>query len=143
MIRAVLDSNVLVAGIPNSAGAPADAISAWQAAKFTLVTSEYILGEVAEAGQNRYWSSRFRAEDINAALMLLRTDAEVTSFTVTVSGAAAHHHDDPVIATAISGAASYLVTRDHALLALGNIEEVTIVSPRDFLDVLDRQKLGG
>jgi predicted nucleic acid-binding protein len=55
VIRVVLDSNVLVAGIPNSVGAPAAVIDAWHNEKFVLVTSEYILGEVAEAWLNRYW----------------------------------------------------------------------------------------
>jgi predicted nucleic acid-binding protein len=75
-------------------------------------------------------------------MMLLRTDAEVTSLTISISDTAPHHHDDPVIATAVNGAASYLVTRDHALLDLRNVENVAIVSPRDFLDILDRQQLG-
>jgi putative PIN family toxin of toxin-antitoxin system len=141
--RAVLDSNVLVAGIPKSVGDPAEVVNAWRTRRFLLVTSEYILGEVIEAWKNRYWSSRFSPVEIDSALSLLRIDAEVTPLTVPITGAAPHYHDDPVISTAINGAADFLVTRDQALLALKEFGGVTIVSPREFLTILDGQNSGG
>jgi predicted nucleic acid-binding protein len=47
--------------------------------------------------------------------------------------------DDPIIATAVAAKADYLVTGDRAhLLPIGQYEGIRIVSPRKFLDVLQR-----
>ena len=51
-----------------------------------------------------------------------------------VSGVASHPEDDLVLATAISGAAEYLVTGDRQLLALGTFRDIRIVTARQFLD---------
>ena len=67
----------------------------------------------------------------------------VVSITVLSAAKQVHPEDDLVLATAVSGDADFLVTGDKQLLALGTYQSVSIVSPRDFIGVLDRQKLGG
>jgi putative PIN family toxin of toxin-antitoxin system len=142
VIRAVLDSNVLVAGIPNRIGIPSQIVDAWMSGRFQLVISDVILDEVAGAWQNRYWSARFTPERIHRAIQLLRTEGEVVIPTDTVSGIAAHPHDDLVLAAALSGSADLLVTGDRELLALREFRGVRIVTPREFLDILATRKLG-
>jgi predicted nucleic acid-binding protein len=44
--------------------------------------------------------------------------------------------DDLVLATAVAGDAAYLVTGDRMLRSLGRYRNVTILSPREFLTVL-------
>ena len=44
---------------------------------------------------------------------------------------------DHVLATAVEGEASYLVTGDHALLALTEFRGVRIVTARELLTLLD------
>lgn len=55
----------------------------------------------------------------------------------TVRGVATDLEDDLVIATAVAGAAEYLVTGDNGLLAVESFQDVSIVSPREFLELLD------
>jgi predicted nucleic acid-binding protein len=55
-----------------------------------------------------------------------------------VTGVASHPEDDPILATAVSASADYLVTGDRQLQRLGSYRGVSIVSPREFLDLLDR-----
>ncbi len=52
---------------------------------------------------------------------------------------ATHPEDDLVLATAVSAAADYLVTGDKQLQRLGGYHGVAIVSPRDFLALLQQQ----
>ena len=59
--------------------------------------------------------------------------------TAQVQGVATHPEDDLILATAISGNADYLVTGDRQLLALGSYGGVRIVTPRDFLAILDAE----
>ena len=54
-----------------------------------------------------------------------------------IEGVAADPADDHVLATAVDGEVSYLVTGDHALLGLGEFRGVRIVTARELVTVLD------
>jgi predicted nucleic acid-binding protein len=58
---------------------------------------------------------------------------------VTVTGVATHPEDDLVLAAAVSAGADYLVTGDRKLQALDTFEGVRILSPRQFLDMIEAQ----
>jgi predicted nucleic acid-binding protein len=46
--------------------------------------------------------------------------------------------DDPIVATAVAGGADYLVTGDRRhLLVLREYEGIQMISPRDFLKILE------
>ena len=143
MIRATLDANVIVGAFPSLEGTLAAVRQAWREQRFTLVISEHILAEVTAAWDDSYWQRRIAAEVGQEFLRLLRTDAVTVPLTAYVSGVASHPEDDLVLATAASGEVNYLVTGDHELLALHRYQNVQIVSPRRFLEILDDEKLGG
>lgn len=63
--------------------------------------------------------------------------AELTALTVVVEGVASHAEDDLVLSTAASANADYLMTGDAGLLAIRWYGSTQIVSPRDFLDILN------
>jgi predicted nucleic acid-binding protein len=69
--------------------------------------------------------------------MFLKSMSDIVPLTVTVSGAAAHMQDDVVLATALSGEASVIVTGDREFLQLRQYQGIDIISPRDFLTRLD------
>ncbi len=46
--------------------------------------------------------------------------------------------DNPVLACAVDGKANFLVTRDRHLLQLKEYEKVQIVTPEEFLQILQR-----
>ena len=56
-----------------------------------------------------------------------------------VRGVATHPEDDYILATAVSGSADYLVTADAQLLKLGVFQDVQIVTPAAFLNILDAE----
>lgn len=137
LIRAVLDANVIVAGLASASGTPSRIIDYWLNQVFHLAVSEYILGEVDAAWRKPYWRTRFSRQEAEAGLILLRSDAEQTTITVPVTGIAAHEEDDPVLATAVNAGAAFLVTGDRELQELRTFAGVQIVSPRRFLTILD------
>jgi uncharacterized protein len=55
-----------------------------------------------------------------------------------VTGICADPNDDKYVAAALEGRAGSIVTGDRQFLALGRYEKIRIVSPRAFLDILDR-----
>jgi predicted nucleic acid-binding protein len=44
--------------------------------------------------------------------------------------------DEPIVASALAGKAQVFVTGDKALLELGSVEDLPIVSPRQFWEML-------
>jgi predicted nucleic acid-binding protein len=59
----------------------------------------------------------------------------------TVQGIGEDTEDDLGLATAIAGQAEYLVTGDRHLQGIGAYEGVIIVSPRQFLTILESREL--
>ncbi|MGH6917272.1 MAG: putative toxin-antitoxin system toxin component, PIN family, partial [Geminicoccaceae bacterium] len=57
-----------------------------------------------------------------------------------VRGVVRDPNDDMVVACALKASADYIVTRDKDLLSLGAHEGIRIVTPRQFLDLLDASR---
>lgn len=54
-----------------------------------------------------------------------------------VTSVATHPEDDLVLATAVSAQVDYLVTGDRQLQRLDTFQDVRILSPRQFLTILE------
>lgn len=143
MIRTVLDTNVIVSGLvayESADSSPSRILRAWTDGKFAALSSEPILAEVEHALFKQYFLVRIPVHRRTAFMAALRTESEHVALTVKVSGVATHPEDDLILATAVSARADYLVTGDRQLLRLGSYEGVAIISPTDFLAVLDREE---
>lgn len=134
MIRAVLDTNVLVSGIISESGPPRQIALLWQRRRFVLLTSEAIIAEVTRVLhypriQRRY---RLTESDIHAVVDSLTQDAIVTEGLYQVQRSQ-DPDDDMFLACALEGRADFLVTGDPHLAAIKHYHGVQIVSPRQFL----------
>jgi putative PIN family toxin of toxin-antitoxin system len=125
---AVLDSTVLVSAFLTPGGAADALVNQAKSGRITGAVAEEILAETvrvlltAERIRQRYLSSR------QAAL--------IVSDLPSLSGIVRDPNDDIVLACAMAGEASYVVTRDDDLLSLGTYKGVAIVSPESFLAML-------
>lgn len=141
MIRAVLDTNVLVSSAIKHLGKPSQILR--QAPdRFHLVCSEFILREVAEVLgrahiQRKYpdqvtpaQRERFVA-DLRLLAVMVDPQTKLGKMTRDVK-------DDPVLACAVDGQADYLVTGDPDLLELKEFGAIQIITPDQFLQVLTR-----
>ena len=109
----------------------------WLTDEFRLISSEHIIAEVTIAWNKPYWQARVPVGVTSQLLEVLTRRAEVVPITRTVSGVAAHPQDDLVIATALSGHASLIVTGDHDFLRVRQHEGIEIIPPQEFLTRLD------
>lgn len=144
MIGATLDASVLAAGFAAADehdSTPGKIIRLWQSQVFRLVISAPILAEVERALAKPYFRRRLTPSQTEGAVRLLQAKADWTELTVTVAGVASHWEDDLVLASAVSARVGYLVTGDRKLLAVGGHLGVEIISPWDFLGLLDRERL--
>lgn len=137
MTRAVVDTNVIVSGVIAPHGAARRILEAWHAGRFTLVTSEAIIAEVARV--LRYPRIRDRydltEDDVTAVVDSLRTDAEVVAGLYEVRRST-DPADDMFLACALEGYAEYVVSGDRHLLDIGSYHGVLIAMPRQFAAVL-------
>jgi putative PIN family toxin of toxin-antitoxin system len=141
---AVLDTNVLVSGLIGAdkpASTPGALLRRWRAKAFELVISEHILSELADTFTDPYFVRRLSAEVIAEMLNTLRLDATIQPITVSVRGIASHAEDDAIIATALSAQCQYLVTGDKQLQDRVAYRGTLLISPRQFLEFLDRESL--
>ena len=138
MIRATLDTNVLVSGlagltVPTST--PGAVFWHWLAGTFELVISADILAELERTLTKPYFRSRRSPEQIEATERLFTGGATMVEPTIVVSGVATHPEDDLVLAVVVSAGVDYLVTGGKALQRLGAYHGIQILSPRQFLNL--------
>ena len=142
MLKAILDSSVLVSAFLTPQGAPGQVLDAFEAGVFRMYLSREILAETAQALlrdpklRARYGFDR---KAVEAFCDGLEATSEMVADLPTVEAVPRDPKDNPIVATAMAARADYLVTGDRRhLLPLGRYEHVRIVSVREFLALLAR-----
>lgn len=138
MIRAVLDTNILVSAlITKKSSPPLQLYKAFITQQFLLITSPSILAEVEdvinrEAVVKYHKLSLIKRKKIIEQLVKL---SYVTLESVTPKEIIIERdpEDDKFIHAAVEAHANYIVSGDHHLLDLKEYGGVKIVTPNDFL----------
>lgn len=142
-IRIVVDTNVLISGLFGIKNSPsAQILNAIRAQKIILVTSPLILEEVGDV------INRDRVVKLTKMSSAERTDfmdklierSDVTAGMQLSQLISRDVKDDKFLACAFEAKADYIVTGDEDLLDLKEYEGIKIVTPREFLKVLDKNK---
>ena len=137
-MRAVLDTNVIVSSYLSPTGAPGGICAALEEHRFDCVLSEEVLAEyqrvltyprVAVLHQMSGAEVAAQIEWIRRIGVLVR----LTDIPIVIPEDPA---DDVVIATAVSGGASYIVSGDADLHRLGEYRGIQILPPTLFLALL-------
>jgi uncharacterized protein len=126
-VRVLLDTNVLASGLATR-GLCAEVVEA-VINEHQLLTCAPVMKEL-----ERILSRKFLlpAQVVRGFLGLLESEGELVS-AVTVRVMKFEDPDDiPILACAVGGRADVLVTGDKAMLGLGKIEGIPILSPRLF-----------
>jgi hypothetical protein len=133
----VLDTNVLVSALI-SPGGPADQLlQRWEGDEFTLVTSADQLDEVERVFAYEKLQRFIRPDQAARLVTNLRRSA-VFAETLPSVEASSDASDNVILATAMAGNASHLITGDRGdLLGLKRVEEVSIIAVREAIELLD------
>ncbi|MGH7203491.1 MAG: putative toxin-antitoxin system toxin component, PIN family [Candidatus Levyibacteriota bacterium] len=140
MLRATYDTNTLVSGAVTSQGAVSVVIDAWINDEVDMITSQSLIEELTRTLTKPYFRARLTQEQIEAFIDLVITRATVVQINVPIPKIATHPEDDIVLATVISGGASYSVTGDHGLQSLKEFKGIQIVNPVTFTKILQRAR---
>ena len=143
-MRVVVDTNVWVSALLNQSGPPALVLAALEARRFTCISSEPLLAELAEVLIRPRIARRYgiTPDDVDELVTLLRRRAEVVPIVGDVR-LCRDPDDDMVIETALRGHADMLVTRDEDLKGASEVADalasvgIAVVSVRRFLAALD------
>src|SRR4051794_29906759 len=143
MIHVTLDTNALASGALERPGAIAQILHYWRRGHLVLVISGHILEELERTLSKPYFANRIADSDRRLFLSLLREYAMVVEIAGPVPTVVSEQGDNLVLATALGGAAPYIVTGDRELQELAEFEGIRIVSPRDFLTLLTAEETEG
>jgi putative PIN family toxin of toxin-antitoxin system len=134
LIRAVLDTNVLISGVIRPLGVAGDILWRLREGKFALVYTEPILVELAEVMNRPRMRGKYglESEDIETtlALVLLRGEPAVPTRRISVCR---DPTDNMILEAAIAGHADLISSGDDDLLSLQEFEGIPIIAPAEFL----------
>jgi uncharacterized protein len=133
-MRIVLDTNVFVSGILG--GSVAAVIDGWKEGRFEIVVNDEIVREYAVVlGRPRFGLA---ADVVETILGFVLRRAEFVATVDPLRVIEADPDDDKFLAVAAAAGVDFVVSGDHHLLDLGSREGIPVVTPRDFLNRLDR-----
>lgn len=139
MIRAVLDTNIIVSGLLWR-GFPGKALNAARAGRFRSLTSERLITELEDV-LSRPKFVRDLSHIGETVESFLENDyrllAQVIETPQVLRVVASDPDDDAVIACATAGKADYIVSGDRHLLSLGHYQAIEIIPVAQFVtDIL-------
>ena len=139
MLKVVLDTNVIISGLTATRGNPHNILEAWRRGEIILLTCPAVVDEVAEVLCRPFFRDRrhITEDDVTRARRVLAVDATVVVPRVRLVVVEDDPDDDRVLECALEGGADYIVSGDHHLLDLGRFRHIPVVTPRQFLAILE------
>jgi len=142
MLKVILDSNILASATISNKGNPAKILFSWRQKKFELIVTEKIMQEAWRV----LFYQRVRAisylskQEVTDLLLELQNGSILIPTTLDLKVIEKDPTDDKYIIAAVEGQADYIVSGDQHLLELGSYENIKIVSPKEFLEILEAQE---
>lgn len=139
MLRAVLDANVMISALIQPKGASGRILtSLLERNSFEVVVSPTILAEVRRSLSYPKVRKYIKTsdEDLDLWVASLELIAQPVDGNLRIHAVAADPDDNKYIEAAVEGLAQFVVTGDKHLLSLESYENIRIVTPRVFVDLL-------
>jgi uncharacterized protein len=138
LLRAVLDTNVVVSGLLWG-GVPRALLQAARERRLRLYTSTPLLIELTDALARRKFTRKLAASKLSAEELATRYAALTTVVQpATIAPVAPDADDDAVLAAAVAAGASLLITGDKPLMGLRRYQGIDIVTPSHAMALLAR-----
>jgi len=136
-VRIVIDTNVIVSGV-FFGGLPRNVLEFWRRNSFELICSPDILEEYEEV-LNRLVQKSKKADNqlVERFMKFVVQDSTVIhpKHDLKVSR---DPDDDKFVNCALSGRALYIVSGDSDLLDIEKVDEINIITTREFIDILKK-----
>lgn len=138
MLKIVIDTNLFIKGLLKSKTARL-IIEAFIEERFKLISSEYLIGELIHTSQKPNLR-KFITEDDAALLIALIKEKAIIVKPKGKINLCRDEKDNPIIETAITAKAEYIITSDKDILEIPpeKLAPLKTISPEEFLDILKR-----
>lgn len=138
MLKAVVDTNVLVSGTILSRGNPFEVLEGWRRQEFTLILSTEIVAEIEAVLRRPKIFKKYALTETLIARLIAAFGQDATTITpISIDPIPGVEPADlKFLACAEASDADYFVTGDQDLLDLKTHKRSRIVSPRAFLTIL-------
>ncbi|MBI3017130.1 MAG: putative toxin-antitoxin system toxin component, PIN family [Deltaproteobacteria bacterium] len=138
-LRAVLDANIFASALIKPSGPPGHILKIFlENQAFELILSKPIIQEI-----NRCLTYPkikkyilLTQDEIQLWLTAIELLSDTVESSLSLDISLMDPEDEKYIVAALEGKASTIVSGDHHLLTLGEYEGISIVTPRDFLNLL-------
>ena len=136
VLKVVIDTNILVSAILNPKGAPGKLVEAWFKNRFVVVTSQFLLQEIRRVLHYKQIQKikHITEDEIHKFINDIINTSQLVEIDSVIDDVKEDITDNEVLATAIDGQATYIVSGDHHLLDLGEFRGIKIVKPAEFLN---------
>ena len=140
MIRAVLDTNVIVSGILTPKSVPATILKIGLEGKFKLIMSPHVIEEIERVIRYERMIALMRrhkltCREVDDFMQKHKRVAMVTPGELEVTAVPSDPGDDMVLSCALEGKADFVVSGDHHLTDLKSFQGISIVNPQKFLQL--------
>jgi putative PIN family toxin of toxin-antitoxin system len=132
---AVFDTNILISALLSTSSNPFRCLALAKIGQVESVTCQEILDEFAEKLVLKF---KFSQDMAQLAVEEVRSYSRLVKISATLKAVAADPDDDMVVECAVVGSATYIVTGDKHLLALGKYREIEIVKANQFVALLSQ-----
>jgi putative PIN family toxin of toxin-antitoxin system len=142
VIRAVVDTNGLVSAAIKPRGEAGRILSHLRNHAFTLLYSTTLLEELVDVLNRPHLREKYHLTGhyLHLFLHLIRLYGEKVEPTRHII-ACRDADDDKFLEVAASGGASFIISNDEDLLVLSPFEGILVITPGDFLKLLDNQAI--
>ena len=145
-MRVLLDANVLISYLLSTRETSPirTVVRAAISGTYTLLLHDEITREIIQKVETKpYLADRIMRDEVEALFGLLQQVAETMPTIIEeIPPVSRDPKDDYLLAYGLVAGADYLVTGDEDLLTLGDVEGLTIVSPREFVTLLGNYEAG-
>jgi len=137
ILRAVLDTNVLLSGIAYPSSVPGKILAAWHCGSVDVLLSAYILEELRRVLPRLAHRHRLVATEMDDLVNALYLQAELIEPLLNIDLDLRDANDQPVLGTLLAALKTsngdYLITGDKDLLVMA--ERYPIVTPMQFWSI--------
>lgn len=137
-LQVVVDTNILVSGVIKPQGTIGEVIQRLRRREYTLLLSRATLDEVVAVLHRPKLRIKYQLNDriLRATLRLIVLRSELVEPDIQIT-ACRDPNDNQFLEVAISGKADVIVSGDEDLRILTPYESIPIISPSQFLAMLD------
>lgn len=138
MIKAVIDTNILISAFISPSSYPREIGRCWRRGEFILVTSPGIIEEINRVLHLPRIQVKYHLaeSDIQAFILTLIHQSIYVPGELVLTGIAPDPGDDKIISCAIEGDAQFIVTGDKALQQLREYRGISIITAEQFISIL-------